>query len=181
MGRRRRCFRVSLFVVALTLGASAAAVAQPVEHLLGVSRFASVDFTDDQARDVFAGMSSLLQTDDDGPGSDDIACDVSFALDLTVAEFDDPEAPGVISSRDDMVVVMNAHDDSDVKVVQAIEWCGHEIGPIDGTYWGCSRTATPLPSPPAFTSTRPCLRGLMSSAIRVTTWARPTTGMSSGR
>ena len=37
-----------------------------------------------------------------------------------------------------MTAVMDAHQDSDVKVVEAIEWCGHEAGPIDGTYWGCS-------------------------------------------
>ena len=33
-----------------------------------------------------------------------------------------------------MFPVMDAHQASDVKVVEAIEWCGHEEGLIDGTF-----------------------------------------------
>ena len=130
MGRRRQSFQVSILGAALALGAHAGVAAQTVEHRLGVGRFASVTFADTAAQDVLAGMGQLLQDDDDGAGPNDVECDVSFELDQPVGEFTAEEAPGTISIEADMFAVMDAHEASDVKVVEAIEWCGH----VEGTH-----------------------------------------------
>ena len=137
MGRRPRCFGIVVGAV-LMLGVPGGIAAQTVQHRLGVSVYESIgDFTDASARRVLEAMGVLLQTDDDLTGSGDVACDVAFELDQPVGTYTSLQAPGVVT-EETLLEVMEATPDTDVRIVEAIQWCGVEAARIGGTPWGCS-------------------------------------------
>lgn len=132
MSRRRHQTRWARGVAILMLSACSIA-AQPAgttTHRLTVSRFVSVDFTEEDARAMLNEMSGVLQTNDrvNGTGPEDQQCPVRFELEGSVQIFD--VGTGTIENEGDFLDVIG--QPGDVKVVESITWCNVPNPPVAG-------------------------------------------------
>jgi hypothetical protein len=102
---------------------------QPREHILSVQRFQTSTLTNADADRILADATTVLRVSD---GPDDVATNVRFSRTGNVGVFN--TGNGTVNSAADFSAIIAL--DGDVKIVNAINWCG---GPGAGII-GCAPT-----------------------------------------
>jgi hypothetical protein len=113
---------------------SSGAYAQSATQFVTIRRHSSLSMSNAQADKILRDASVVLQVDDDfAVGTGDIACDVTLSRVQDVRNFA-TSAPASVNSSADYVAV--SAEDSFVKVVDTITFCGGRFG----TFAGCTTT-----------------------------------------
>jgi hypothetical protein len=110
-------------------GAYVSLAGQPREHILSVRRFQTSALTNADADQILADATTVLRVSD---GSDDVATNVRFSRTGDVGGFN--TGNGTVNSAADFSAIIAL--DGDIKIVNAINWCG---GPGVGII-GCAPT-----------------------------------------
>jgi FG-GAP-like repeat len=98
---------------------------QPTPHNLVVSRFTTSALTDADADRILADATTVLRV---GESAADSACNVAFSRSGTVGAF--ATGNGIVNSQADFAAIIAVG--GDVKVVNAINWCGRPGAGIIG-------------------------------------------------
>lgn len=120
-------------VLILTLAAGS--VGAQTTHNLTIRRHSGVSLSDADADNLLRDASRILQQDDDGTASDDVACNVTLARSGPVSTFASPNTPSSVSSATDANAVHG--EASNIKVVKSIKYCGGK----HGNFAGCARAS----------------------------------------
>ena len=131
-GRTTQFHRWLATIAIAVMGCHVAVAAQEqVRHRLNVSRFVSVEITEERVDRILERMGQILQTDDDESGPNDVECDVEFERAGRIRAF--VSRSGVFSPGDFEAL----NDRPGMKVIQLIRWC-KETARIGFTFYGCS-------------------------------------------
>ena len=110
-------------------GAYVSLAGQPREHILSVQRFQTSTLTNADADRILADATTVLRVSD---GPDDVATNVRFSRTGNAGVFN--TGNGTVNSAADFSAIIAL--DGDIKIVNAINWCG---GPGAGII-GCAPT-----------------------------------------
>jgi len=103
---------------------------------VSVSHHPDLTITSEEADAILKLATEAIQTDSDGRGKDDVACNMVLIRDGDILKFTNG-TPKVIASEKDMEKLKL--EPGTFKLVEEIKWCGRELKKDEPPFRGCAK------------------------------------------